>query len=67
MNLVYIKQQYPVRFEDVTMVVINCYMLWDITQCNLLKVNIRFGGIFPFHLQGQKVSQERNQNEVRSK
>lgn len=65
-NLVYIKQ-YPVRFEAVAMVVIYCYMLWDITQCNLLKVNIRFEGIFPFHLQDRKVSQERKQNEVHSK
>jgi hypothetical protein len=38
---------------------------WDITPCSLLKVNWRFGGTCRIHLQGQKISQARNQRENR--
>jgi hypothetical protein len=38
---------------------------WDITPCSPLKVSWRFGGIYRLHLQGWRISQERNQREGR--
>jgi hypothetical protein len=38
---------------------------WDITPCSPLKVNLRFGRTYRFHLQGQRISQGRNQRERR--
>jgi hypothetical protein len=40
---------------------------WDITPCSLLKVNRRFGGKCHLHLQGRRISQERNRHEEGSK
>jgi hypothetical protein len=42
-------------------------VFWDITPCNAVKVNHRFGGRYRLHLKGLKVSQARNQHEVGSK
>jgi hypothetical protein len=39
------------------------YYLCDTMLCNLLKVNIHFGGTCCLHLQGQRISQKINQNE----
>jgi hypothetical protein len=39
----------------------------DITPCSPLKANRRFGGICRPHLQGQRISQARNQSEALSK
>jgi hypothetical protein len=36
-------------------------IFWDITTCNPLKVDGRFGGIFRHHLQGRRISQIKNQ------
>jgi hypothetical protein len=36
-------------------------VFWDITPCSLLKVNQRFRGTCCLHLQGQRISQARNQ------
>jgi hypothetical protein len=44
----------PVGFEVLTAVVMNSYVLWDITPCS------------PFHLQGRRISHARNQSEARS-
>jgi hypothetical protein len=38
---------------------------WDITPNGPLKVNRLFGGTCPFHLQGRRISQARNQRESR--
>jgi hypothetical protein len=40
-------------------------IFWDITPCNPLKVNRRFGGTCRLHLQGRRISQARNQSESR--
>jgi hypothetical protein len=34
---------------------------WDITLCSPLKVTRRFGGTYRLHLQGQRMSQAKNQ------
>jgi hypothetical protein len=39
-------------------------ILWDITLYSLVKVNGRFGGTYRLNLQGQRVSQARNQHEA---
>jgi hypothetical protein len=39
----------------------NLSILWDITPCNLFKVNRRFGGICHLHLQGRKISEATKQ------
>jgi hypothetical protein len=36
------------------------FIFWDITSCNLLKIDRRFGGTCRFHLQGRRISQARN-------
>jgi hypothetical protein len=38
-------------------------IFWDITQCNALKVNRCFGGIYRFHLQGWGINRAKNQIE----
>jgi hypothetical protein len=40
------------------------YLFWNITPCNPLKVNRRFGGTCLLHLFGRQISQARNQNEA---
>jgi hypothetical protein len=37
----------------------------DIMPCSPLRVHLRFGGKYCLHLQGRKISRERNQNESR--
>jgi hypothetical protein len=41
------------------------FIFWDITSCNPLKVNRRFGGTSRLHLRGRRISQARNQRESR--
>jgi hypothetical protein len=48
-----------VGFEVLTAVVMKSSMFWDITPCNPLEINRRFGGTF-LHLQGRRMSQARN-------
>jgi hypothetical protein len=43
----------------------NSSILWDKAQCRPLKVNRRFKGTYRFHLQCQRINQERNQHESR--
>jgi hypothetical protein len=43
---------YVVRSEVLTAVVIRNSICWDVTPCSPLKVNQRFGGTNPLHLQG---------------
>jgi hypothetical protein len=40
-------------------------IFWNIMLCSPLKVNQRFGGTYRLHLQGQRMSQARNQRESR--
>jgi hypothetical protein len=40
-------------------------VFWDITLRSPLKVNQRFGGTCRLHLQGRRISQERNKRESR--
>jgi hypothetical protein len=42
------------------------YIFWDITPCSSLKVNRRVGGT-SLHLQGERISQARNQRETGGK
>jgi hypothetical protein len=42
-------------------------VFWDITPFKLLKVNQCFRGTLCLHLQGQRISQTRNQHEAVSK
>jgi hypothetical protein len=48
-----------------TAVVMKTSVSWNLTPCSLLKVNRCFGGIFRLHLQGRRLSKERNQRESR--
>jgi hypothetical protein len=52
---------YDVGFEVLTDVVLKSTIFWNITPCNTLSVNRRFGGTCRLHLQGGKISQARNQ------
>jgi hypothetical protein len=45
-----------VGFEVLTSVVMKSAVFWDITQCNPLKVNRRFGGTSRFYLLGRRIS-----------
>jgi hypothetical protein len=38
------------------------FVFWDITLCNPVKVNSCFKGTCRHHLQGQRISQARNQS-----
>jgi hypothetical protein len=40
-------------------------MLWDITQCSPLIVNVRFGGKYHLHFWGQRISRVRYEHESR--
>jgi hypothetical protein len=40
-----------------------CFIFWDITLCNPLKVNGLFGGTYRLQLQGQQISRAVNQGE----
>jgi hypothetical protein len=51
--------------EVLTVLVMNTYIVWDIMPCSPLKVNRRFGRTCRLHLQGQTISQVRNQSEKR--
>jgi hypothetical protein len=42
-------------------------IFWDKTQCNPLKVNLRFGGKHRLHLQGRKVRQAGSHHAAGSK
>jgi hypothetical protein len=48
-------------------IVVKSTIFWDITPCNPLRVNRRFGGIYRLYLQGRKVSRARAQRESRWK
>jgi hypothetical protein len=43
------------------------YIFGDITPCSPLRINWCFGGTCGLHLQGRRISQERNQHEAGSK
>jgi hypothetical protein len=43
---------YFAGFDVLTVVVMMSSVFWDITPCNPLKVNSRFGGIYWLQLQG---------------
>jgi hypothetical protein len=47
--------------------IIKSIIFWDITPWSPLKVNRHFGGTCCLHLQGWRISQERNQREAGSK
>jgi hypothetical protein len=44
-------------------VAVKSSIFWDIILCNPLKANQHFGGTCHLHLQGQRLSQARNQRE----
>jgi hypothetical protein len=54
-----------VGFEVLTAVVMKSTIFWDIKLCSRLKDIRRFGVIHRPHLQGGKISQERDQGESR--
>jgi hypothetical protein len=45
----------------------NTSIIWNIRQCSSVKNNLRFGGTYCLHLQGWRISQERNQREIGNK
>jgi hypothetical protein len=45
----------------------NSSILRDVSKCSPLEFDGRFGGTYPIHLQGRKISQARNQCEAGSK
>jgi hypothetical protein len=53
--------------EVLTAVVMKSSIFWDIRPCSLLKANQSFGGTCHSHLQGQTISQARNQQEAGNK
>jgi hypothetical protein len=46
-----------VRFEILTAVTLKSTAFWDVTQCSLVGVYQRYGEMYWFHLQDQRVSQ----------
>jgi hypothetical protein len=56
-----------VRFEVLTALTMKSSIIWDATLCSLMNVKRCFGGTYRLHLQVQKVSQARNQNEAGGK
>jgi hypothetical protein len=52
-------------FKVLIAVVIKTSIFWDITPCNQLKVNRRFGGTRHFNLQCRRMIEARNQHESR--
>jgi hypothetical protein len=56
-----------VESEVLTPMVMKGSIFWDTTPCSLLKDKQCFGGTCPLHLQGQRISQARNQCEAGSK
>jgi hypothetical protein len=52
-------------FEDLTALVMNSSIFWDITPCSPLKVNRLFGGIYHLNLQSRRMNQVRNERESR--
>jgi hypothetical protein len=52
------------EFEILTAAVMESSIFWDITPCNPVRVCRRLGGKNSFHLEGQRVSQARNQHEA---
>jgi hypothetical protein len=52
---------YCAGFEIPTAVVMKRTIFWDITPCNPLKVNRRFEGTYPLHLQGRIISRAKSQ------
>jgi hypothetical protein len=53
-----------IGFEVLTAVVMKSIIFWDITSCNPLKVNRRFGGTYRLHMLG-RISRGRYQRESR--
>jgi hypothetical protein len=49
-----------VGFEVLTAVVMKRTVFWDITTCNPLKVNRRFGGTYRLYVQGRRIRRARN-------
>jgi hypothetical protein len=56
-----------IGFEVLKAVTTNSYIFWYITTCSPVKINRCVRGTYRLHLQGRRVSQARNQNEVGSK
>jgi hypothetical protein len=56
-----------VGFEGLIAVIMKSCVFCDITPCSPLKVSWCFRGTCCFHLQGQRISQARNQHEAGSK
>jgi hypothetical protein len=60
-----IKEQVPSRLVFGNRYTLKSIIFWDITPCSPLKVNRRFRGMYRLHLQGQGISQARNQHKSR--
>jgi hypothetical protein len=56
-----------IGFEVLTAVVMKNSVFWDLTLCSPFKVNQHFGRTCRLHLQGRRISQERNQYKADSK
>jgi hypothetical protein len=60
---------YPilVRFDVITVVTMNIFIVLDVTPCSVLKVYRRFGGTDRFDIQDRRVSQSSNRQASSSK
>jgi hypothetical protein len=56
-----------VGLEIPTAVLMKRFIFWNIMPCSPLKINGRFGETCRLHIQDQRISQARNQNEAGSK
>jgi hypothetical protein len=59
------KSQTFLGVEVLTAVVLKSTVVWDVTQCSLLKINSGFEGTYRLHLQGRRISGARNRRENR--
>jgi hypothetical protein len=58
--------KFSAGFEVFTAVVMKKCVFLDITPCNQLEVNQRFGAEYRLHLQGRRISGARNRHETDS-
>jgi hypothetical protein len=55
------EEQEIVGSEHPAMVIMKCSVFWDISPCNPLKVNRRFGGTYRLHLESRRIDHARKQ------
>jgi hypothetical protein len=61
-----ISKRFSVGLKVLRAMVMKIYAFWDIIACSPSKISQHFGGTCCLHLQGQRISQARNQQEAGS-